>query len=47
MSQLRGFKFLTTLVLEFKKIETNKKAKYTTFNSNSKAEAIIKDSDIA
>ena len=46
VSELRGFKFMTTLVLEFKKIESEDKIKYDTFYSNSKAEVIINDSDI-
>ena len=46
MSELRGFKFVTTLVLEFKKVESEDKIKYDTFYSNSKAEVITNDSDI-
>ena len=46
MSKLRGFKFLTTLVLEFKKIENDDKTKYNILYSNSKAETIINESDI-
>ena len=46
VSELRGFKFMTTLVLEFKKIESEDKIKYDTFYSNSKAEVIINDSGI-
>ena len=41
---MRGFKFVTTLVLEFKKI--GYELKYTTFYSNSKAKTIINKSDI-
>ena len=41
---MRGFKFVTTLVLEFKKIESDDKAKYSTFYMNPKAE--INESDI-
>ena len=40
MTELKDFKFLTTL--EFKKIESDDKAIYSTFYSNSKAEAVIK-----
>ena len=39
LSKLRGFKFVT--VLEFTKIENHNETKYTTFCSDSKAEAII------
>ena len=47
MTQLKPFKFLTTLVLVFKKIEREDKTLYNhTFYSNSKAEKIINDSDI-
>ena len=46
MTQLEGFKFVTTLVLVFKKIESEDKTKYDTFYSNSKAEIIISESDI-
>ena len=31
MTELRGFKFVTALVLEFKKTENDDKAKYDTF----------------
>ena len=41
LSQLRGFIFLTTLILEFKKIENDDKAIYTTFYLNSKAGKVI------
>ena len=46
MTQLKGFKFVTTLVFVFKKIETEDKTKYDTFYSDSKAEIIINESDI-
>ena len=46
MTELRGFKFVTTLVLVFKKVESEDKTKYGTFYSNSKAEIIINESDI-
>ena len=38
-------KFVTILVLEFKKIEGDDETKYSTFYSNSKAETIINESD--
>ena len=37
---------MTTLVLVFKKIESDDKAKHATFYSNSKARIIINESDI-
>ena len=46
MSELRGFKFVATLVLVFKKIVSEDKTKYDTFYSHSKAEIIINESDI-
>ena len=46
LTQLKGFKFETTLVLMLKKIESETKTKYDTFYSNSKAEIIINKSDI-
>ena len=46
MTELRGFKFVATLVLVFKKIESDYKAKYDTFCSNSKAEVIINKNGI-
>ena len=46
MTELRGFKFVTTLVLVFKKIESEDKTKYDTFCSNSKAEIFINESNI-
>ena len=46
MTQLQGFKLVTTLVLVFKKIESEDKAKYDTASSNSKAKIIINESDI-
>ena len=39
-------KFVTALVMEFKKIESDDATKYNTFYSNSKAETIINESDI-
>ena len=38
LSELRGFKFATTLALMFKKIESEEKTKNDTFYSNLKAE---------
>ena len=46
LSELRGFKFVTALVLVFKKIEREDKTKYDTFYSHSKAETIINETDI-
>ena len=43
MTELRGFKFETTLVLVLKKTESEDKAKYYTFHSLSKAETIINE----
>ena len=46
LSQLTGFKFVTTLLLVFKKIENKDKTKYDNFYSSSKAEITINESDI-
>lgn len=46
LSEFRGFKFVTTFLLEFKKRESDDEKKYSTFSSNSKAENLIKESDI-
>ena len=46
MTQLKGFKFVATLVLVFKKIESKDTAKFDNFYSSSKAEMIINESDI-
>ena len=46
LSELRGFKFMTTLVLVFKKIENEDKTKFDKFYSSSKAKIIINESDI-
>ena len=43
LTQLNGFKFAATLVLVFKKIESEEKTKYDTFYSHSKAERIINE----
>ena len=46
LSKLSGFNFVTTLVLVFKKIESEDKTKYDTLYSKSKAEIIINESDM-
>ena len=46
MTQLKGFEFVKTLVLVFKKIESENKGRYDDFYSKSKAEMIINESDI-
>ena len=46
MSKLKGFRFVTTLVLEFKKIQSDDKTLYSTLYLNSKTETIINESDI-
>ena len=46
LTQVKGFKFVTTLVLVFKKIESEDKTKYDTVYSSSKAEIIINKIDI-
>ena len=46
-TQLKGFKFVTILVLVFKKIESEDKIKYDTFYSSSNAETITNESYIA
>ena len=46
LTDLNGFKFVATLVLEFKKIKSDDKRLYSIFYSNSKAETIIYESDI-
>ena len=43
LSELRGFRFVTTLVLEFKKIEKENETKYSSFYSNSKAKSVINE----
>ena len=45
-SGLKGFKFVTTLVLEFEKIQTDVKTLFSTFYFNSKSETVINASDI-
>ena len=46
MTQLKHFKFMTTLVLVFKKIESEDKTKHDNFYSSSKAEITMNESDI-
>ena len=46
LSELKGFKIVTTVVLLSKKIQRDDKTLYTTFYSDSIAEAIINESDI-
>ena len=41
LTELRGFKFVATLVLEFKKIESDDRTKYGTFYSHSKTVALM------
>ena len=45
LTQLKGFRFVITLVLVFKKIESEDKTKYDNFYSSSKAEIIINESE--
>ena len=46
LTQLKGLRFVTTIVLVFKKIESEDKTKYDNFYSSSKAEIIINVSEI-
>ena len=46
LSKLRGFRFVTTLVLEFKKIRSKYKTKHNNFYSSLKAEIIINEIEI-
>ena len=43
---MRGFKFVTTLVLEFRETERDDRTKFGTFPSSSKTEMIIIQSGI-
>ena len=43
MTQLKGFKFLATMVLVFKKTENDNKTKYDNFYSSSKTEIIVNE----
>ena len=45
LTQLKGFKFVKTLALVFKKIESEDKTKYDNFYSSSNSEIIIIESD--
>ena len=45
-SELIGFKFVATLVLVFKKVDSRDKIKYSTFHSSSKGEITINESYI-
>ena len=46
MTQLKDFKFVTILVLVFKKIESEDETKCDNFYLSSKAEIIINESDV-
>ena len=46
LTELKDFKFVATLVLEFKKIQSNDKMQYSPFCSNSKAGTIVNESGI-
>ena len=46
LPELRGFKFVTTLILVFQKIESGDKKKFDNFYSNSKVEIIVNENDI-
>ena len=46
LTELKGVKLVTTLVLEFKNVDSNDKTLSYTFYSSSKAEKIINESDI-
>ena len=46
LSELRGLEFVLTLVLVFKKIESEDKTKYDNFYSSVKTEIIINESNI-
>ena len=46
LTPLKGFKFVATLILVFKKTESKAKTKFENFFSNSKVEIIINESDI-
>ena len=45
-TELKDLKFVTTLILEFKKIQSNDITLYSTFNSNSKAETRVMNESI-
>ena len=46
LAQLRGLRFVTTLVLVFKNIESEDKTKHDNFYSSWKAEIIINENDV-
>ena len=46
LTELKWFKSVTTLALEFKKIECDDETKYSTSYSASKAETIVNENDI-
>ena len=46
LPELRGFKFVTTLILVFQKIESGDKKKFDNFYSSSKVEIIVNEKDI-
>ena len=46
LSELRGFKFVKTSLLELKKLGVIAETKYSTFYSNSKVETIISKTEI-
>ena len=46
LTELRGLKFVTSLVLAFTKIESDDNTNYNTFYSGSNADIIINESDI-
>ena len=46
LTELRRFKFVTTLISVFRKTEGNYRSKYSTFYSRSKTEIIINERDI-
>ena len=46
LSELRGFKFVKTSLLELKKLRVIAETKYSTFYSNSKVETIISKTEI-
>ena len=46
LNDLKALKYLKKLVLEFKKIKSNYKTKYSTFYSTSKVETIINESSM-
>ena len=46
ITDLKGFKFVMILILEFEKIESHDETKYSTFYSCAKAETVINESDV-